>query len=94
MLFSEPEGVPSTALREISVLRELNHPAVVRLLDVLLADTKLFLVFEFLHMDLKRLMDITKGPLKPDLVKVLKYFLLLQIFTGVKYFVLVWWGRS
>lgn len=94
MLFSEPEGVPSTALREISVLRELNHPAVVRLLDVLLADTKLFLVFEFLHMDLKRLMDITKGPLKPDLVKVLKYFLLLQKFTGIKYFVLVWWGRS
>lgn len=94
MLFSEPEGVPSTALREISVLRELNHPAVVRLLDVLLADTKLFLVFEFLHMDLKRLMDITKGPLKPDLVKVLKYILLLQNFTGIKYFVLVWWSRS
>lgn len=90
LLFSEPEGVPSTALREISVLRELNHPAVVRLLDVLLADTKLFLVFEFLHMDLKRLMDITKGPLKPDLVKVLKYFLLLQNFTGIKNFVLVW----
>lgn len=69
-IYSEPEGVPSTALREISVLRELNHPAVVRLLDVLLADTKLFLVFEFLHMDLKRLMDLTKGPLKLDLVKV------------------------
>ncbi|XP_045449529.1 cyclin-dependent kinase 2 [Melitaea cinxia] len=80
-LENEPEGVPSTALREISVLRELNHPAVVRLLDVLLADTKLFLVFEFLHMDLKRLMDITKGPLKPDLVK--SY--LKQLLDGVAY---------
>lgn len=67
---SEPEGVPSTALREISVLRGLRHGAVVRLLDVLLADTKLFLVFEFLHMDLKRLMDLTKGPLRLDLAKV------------------------
>lgn len=62
--------MPSTALREISVLRGLRHPAVVRLLDVLLADTKLFLVFEFLHMDLKRLMDLNKGPLRLDLVKV------------------------
>ncbi|XP_046966967.1 cyclin-dependent kinase 2 [Vanessa cardui] len=80
-LENEPEGVPSTALREISVLRELKHPAVVRLLDVLLADTKLFLVFEFLHMDLKRLMDLTKGPLKLDLVK--SY--LRQLLDGIAY---------
>lgn len=73
--------MPSTALREISVLRELRHPAVVRLLDVLLADSKLFLVFEFLHMDLKRLMDITKGPLRLDLVK--SY--LRQLLEGVAY---------
>ncbi|XP_050349488.1 cyclin-dependent kinase 2-like [Nymphalis io] len=80
-LENEPEGVPSTALREISVLRELKHPAVVRLLDVLLADTKLFLVFEFLHMDLKRLMDLTKGPLKLELVK--SY--LRQLLEGIAY---------
>ncbi|XP_041968470.1 cyclin-dependent kinase 2-like [Aricia agestis] len=81
-LENEPEGVPSTALREISVLRELNHPAVVRLLDVLLADeTKLFLVFEFLQMDLKKLMEISKGPLRLDLVK--SY--LRQLLEGVAY---------
>ncbi|CAK1578895.1 unnamed protein product [Parnassius mnemosyne] len=80
-LENEPEGVPSTALREISVLRDLNHPSVVRLLDVLLADTKLFLVFEFLHMDLKRLMDLTKGPLPLDLVK--SY--LRQLLEGIAY---------
>ncbi|CAH2040048.1 unnamed protein product, partial [Iphiclides podalirius] len=80
-LENEPEGVPSTALREISVLRDLNHPSVVRLLDVLLADTKLFLVFEFLHMDLKRLMDLTKGPLDLDLVK--SY--LKQLLEGLAY---------
>ncbi|XP_072929479.1 cyclin-dependent kinase 2-like [Epargyreus clarus] len=80
-LENEPEGVPSTALREISVLRKLDHPAVVRLLDVLLADTKLFLVFEFVHMDLKRLMDLTKGPLRLDLVK--SY--LRQLLEGIAY---------
>ncbi|CAH2267972.1 jg8420 [Pararge aegeria aegeria] len=80
-LENEPEGVPSTALREISVLRDLKHPAVVQLLDVVLADTKLFLVFEFLHMDLKKLMELTKGALKLDLVK--SY--LQQLLEGVAY---------
>ena len=35
--------------REIAVLKELNHPAVVKLLDVVIAEKKLFLVFE--HLD-------------------------------------------
>ncbi|XP_026759919.2 cyclin-dependent kinase 2 [Galleria mellonella] len=80
-LENEPEGVPSTALREISVLRELQHPAVVQLLDVLLTENKLYLVFEFLHMDLKRLMDLTKGPLNLDLAK--SY--LRQLLEGIAY---------
>ncbi|XP_049871247.1 cyclin-dependent kinase 2-like [Pectinophora gossypiella] len=80
-LENEPEGVPSTALREISVLRALRHPAVVRLYEVILYEKKLFLLFEFLHMDLKRLMDITKGPLPPDLVK--SY--LRQLVEGIAY---------
>jgi serine/threonine protein kinase len=29
-LEAEEEGVPSTAIREISILKELNHPAIVR----------------------------------------------------------------
>uniref|UniRef100_A0A3B4EEC4 Cell division control protein 2 homolog n=1 Tax=Pygocentrus nattereri TaxID=42514 RepID=A0A3B4EEC4_PYGNA len=53
-LESEEEGVPSTAVREISLLKELQHPNVVRLLDVLMQESKLYLVFEFLSMDLKK----------------------------------------
>ena len=39
----------SCVLREIAVLKELNHPAVVKLLDVVVAEKKLYLVFE--HLD-------------------------------------------
>ena len=29
-LENEDEGVPSTAMREISILKELNHPSIVK----------------------------------------------------------------
>ena len=49
--------MPSTAIREISLLKELEHPGIVQLLDVVHADQKLYLVFEYLDKDLKKLMD-------------------------------------
>ncbi|QRV94578.1 Cdc2 cyclin-dependent kinase [Ceratobasidium sp. AG-Ba] len=56
-LEAEDEGVPSTAIREISLLKELKDENVVALLDIVHADNKLYLVFEFLDMDLKRYME-------------------------------------
>ncbi|KAF9291765.1 cyclin-dependent kinase 2 [Linnemannia elongata] len=56
-LENEDEGVPSTAIREISLLKELKHNHVVQLLDVVHEESKLFLVFEFLEVDLKKYMD-------------------------------------
>ncbi|XP_060677137.1 cyclin-dependent kinase 2 isoform X1 [Hemiscyllium ocellatum] len=58
-LDTETEGVPSTAIREISLLKELSHPNIVELLDVIHTENKLYLVFEFLHQDLKKFMDIS-----------------------------------
>lgn len=60
-LESEDEGIPSTAIREIALLKELQHPNIVRLVNVLHTDKKLTLVFEFLDQDLKHLLDST-GP--------------------------------
>uniref|UniRef100_A0A8C2PKJ2 Protein kinase domain-containing protein n=1 Tax=Capra hircus TaxID=9925 RepID=A0A8C2PKJ2_CAPHI len=56
-LESEEEGVPSTAIREISLLKELRHPNIVSLQDVLMQDSRLYLIFEFLSMDLVKLGD-------------------------------------
>ena len=60
-LESEEEGIPSTAIREIALLKELQHPNIVRLANVLHTDKKLTLVFEYLDQDLKKLLDIC-GP--------------------------------
>lgn len=57
-LENEEEGVPSTTIREISMLRELRHPNVVDLLSVIMQEKKLYLIFEFLSMDLKKYLDI------------------------------------
>jgi len=71
-LEAEDEGVPSTAIREISLLKELDNDNIVRLLNIVHADNKLYLVFEFLDVDLKRYMDhVTKRRevLSPPLVR-------------------------
>ncbi|TMW60857.1 hypothetical protein Poli38472_000899 [Pythium oligandrum] len=75
-LETEDDGIPSTALREISVLRELEHPNIVRLLDCLQENGKLFLVFEFVDKDLKRFMEHRPGQLDIPLIKGLLYQLL------------------
>lgn len=57
-LEAEDEGVPSTAIREISLLKEMNDPNIVRLFNIVHADGhKLYLVFEFLDCDLKKYME-------------------------------------
>ncbi|OBS73384.1 hypothetical protein A6R68_12061 [Neotoma lepida] len=58
-LHVETEGVPSTAIREISLLKELKHPNIVKLLDVVHREKKLYMVFELLTQDLKKHMDST-----------------------------------
>merc|ERR1719329_1589950 len=49
----DDEGVPATALREISLLNECRHANIIRLHDVCSSKSNLFLVFECLDMDLR-----------------------------------------
>ncbi|KAI1291849.1 Cyclin-dependent kinase 1 [Halotydeus destructor] len=70
-LENEDEGVPSTAIREITLLKEVTHPNVVELLDVIMQENRLYLVFEFLSMDLKKYIDsFPEGQsMEPKLIK-------------------------
>jgi len=68
-LEAEDEGVPSTAIREISLLKELAHPNIVSLCNVVHEDNKLYLVFEYLDQDLKKYMEMCGKNLHYMLVK-------------------------
>lgn len=68
-LGSEEEGMPSTALREISILKEIHHPNIVNLLEVISKSQKLELVFEFCDCDMKQLWNETKRPFSGDELK-------------------------
>jgi Protein kinase domain len=50
-LENEEEGMPSTAMREISILKELDHPNIVSLKDVtyLPGEKKLHIIFEYVE---------------------------------------------
>merc|ERR1711964_126649 len=77
-------GIPSTTIREISLLTELQqvqHPNVVALCDVIHTERKLTLVFEYLEHDLKKLLDIRQGGLNPAHVQ----WFLLQLIRGVAF---------
>jgi serine/threonine protein kinase len=69
-LENEDEGIPSTAIREISILKQMKHPNIVNLVDLIHGEKKLYLVFEFMDHDLKKFLDLNGSPLPPQLVKV------------------------
>ncbi|KXS18464.1 Pkinase-domain-containing protein [Gonapodya prolifera JEL478] len=77
------EGAPSTAIREISLMKELRHPNIVRLYDVIHSERTLTLVFEHMDQDLKKYMDThgNGGALDPFLCK----HFLFQILKGIAF---------
>jgi len=80
-LEAEDEGIPSTAIREISLLKELQHQNIVRLHDVVHTERKLTLVFEYLDQDLKKLLDMCDGGLDAATTKSFLY----QLLRGIAY---------
>jgi cyclin-dependent kinase len=80
-LDNEEEGVPCTAIREISLLKELKHQNIIQLFDVIHTEKKLTLVFEFMDTDLRKFIDSNQGDVPLMIVKSLLY----QLLQGIQY---------
>jgi cyclin-dependent kinase len=78
----EEEGIPSTAIREISLLKECKNKNIINLIDVIHTKSKLTLIFEYCETDLKRIMD-EKREEKLPLKTIKEYF--YQIIKGLNY---------
>ncbi|OAF66147.1 hypothetical protein A3Q56_06066 [Intoshia linei] len=77
------EGVPATTIRETATLRELKHRNVVSMLDVILKRNGLYLVFEYMDMDLRKYLDLLPKQIiiLPSLLKSYMY----QMMDGILY---------
>ena len=53
----DDSGIVQVAVREVTLLRGLNHPNIIELLDVLYASSKVTLVFEYVPHDLYRVIS-------------------------------------
>ena len=80
-LQAEEEGIPSTAIREISLLKELKFKNIVNLIDVMHTPKKLTLVFEYVETDLKKKLETLEKGLDLPIIKSYLY----QLIKGVEY---------
>ncbi|XP_030220328.1 cyclin-dependent kinase 16 isoform X4 [Gadus morhua] len=75
------EGAPCTAIREVSLLKDLKHANIVTLHDIIHTDKCLTLVFEYLEKDLKQYMDDCGSIMSVHNVKLF----LFQLLRGLAY---------
>mmetsp|Transcript_6291 Transcript_6291/g.20033 ORF Transcript_6291/g.20033 Transcript_6291/m.20033 type:complete len:746 (+) Transcript_6291:165-2402(+) len=89
LLKNEKEGFPVTAVREIKLLRALNHPNIVRLRDIACSEANehtrnlgsVMMVFEYCEYDLEALLDDQRVVLSPLHVKSF----MKQLLQGLHY---------
>uniref|UniRef100_A0A8C5GGT5 cyclin-dependent kinase n=1 Tax=Gouania willdenowi TaxID=441366 RepID=A0A8C5GGT5_GOUWI len=75
------EGTPCTAIREVSLLKNLKHANIVTLHDIIHTDRCLTLVFEYLDSDLKQYLDNCGNLMSMHNVKIFMF----QLLRGLSY---------
>ena len=74
------DGVPSPFLRELVFLRQLDHPNIIKLEEIIMTVPRLYLFFEYMEMDLKQLLERTEAVDEGLIRRVM-----LQVLSGLDY---------
>ncbi len=79
----EKDGLPISALREISILLNVRHENIVSLKDVVVGRNleNMFLVMEYCEQDLASLLDNMQSPFTENQIKCI----LIQLFKGLRH---------
>ncbi|KAL6511319.1 hypothetical protein OROMI_034905 [Orobanche minor] len=76
------DGISSTSLREVVILKKLQHENVVRMLDVVCTQKRVYMVLEYLDINLeKHMSSCLEYSDDPHVVKVFLY----QLLRGIAY---------
>jgi serine/threonine protein kinase len=83
-LHVDDEGVPATTIREISLLKRVQHDNIVKLQAVITEQNCVCMVFEYLDLDLKKYLDaIYKLPVPKPMTTMLIKSYLFQLITAM-----------
>ncbi|KAF9493060.1 Pkinase-domain-containing protein [Pleurotus eryngii] len=87
LMHNEKEGMPVTALREIKILKALNHPCIINLLDMFVVRSNgkeplsVYMVFPYMDHDLAGLLENERVKLQPSHIKLY----MKQLLEGTEY---------
>jgi len=73
------EGISIEAIREIKLLQELDHPHILKVLDVFSGPNNMNVVLEYMTMDLEHIIKAKEIVLSPGAVKQYMYMILLAV---------------
>src|SRR6187402_487576 len=78
-------GISQSAVREMALCSELSHMNVIRLIEIILEDKCIFMVFEYAEHDLLQIIhhhtQPTRHPIPPSTVKSIMF----QLLNGCQY---------
>lgn len=78
-------GISQSAIREMSLCSELKHPNVIKLIEIILEDKCIFMVFEYAEHDLLQIIhhhtQQPRHPIPPQTVKSIMF----QLLNGCQY---------
>lgn len=77
----EEDGVTISSMREITTLRNMSHPNIITLREVITENEQLAVAFEYMDKNLRQFLEKRSRPLDPPLLQSYAY----QLLSGINY---------